>query len=271
MTYLAAKQLDGAGMIQRVVGLAREFLWRELRTRFAGSLSGGFWAVFQPLIQLGVYYFAFVFIFKVNVPGENPPGYLPFLAAGMWPWFAFSEAVVRATTVIHENAALIGKVAVPRAVLVFASVAASFLVHLTGFVFIIVILCFTTNDIDLAGIAPALLLLVPLFVFALGLALLLSAVQVFIRDLAQVLSQLMTLLMFAAPILYSRTAMPEQFRAAMDLHPFTFYAESSRALLLDYGHFSYLRLLIAVVVALAMLLIGFWAFRRLDSHFEDFL
>lgn len=227
--------------------------------------------MFQPLIQLGVYYFAFVFIFKVSVPGENPPGYLAFLAAGMWPWFAFSEAVVRATTVIHENAALIGKVAVPRAVLVVASVAASFLVHLTGFVFIILVLAFTTHDIDWVGIVPALLLMLPLFVFGLGLALLLSAVQVFIRDLAQVLSQLMTMLMFAAPILYARTAMPEQFRAAMDFHPFTFYAESSRALLLGYGDFSFARLAAALAVALVMLLIGYSAFRRLDSHFEDFL
>ena len=258
-------------MIRQVSGLAREFLWRELRTRFAGSISGGLWAVFQPLIQLGVYYFAFVFIFKVSVPGENPPGYLAFLAAGMWPWFALSEAVVRATPVIHENAALIGKVAIPRAVLVFASVAATFLVHLTGFVFIIAALALTSNDIDLVGIIPTLLLMIPLFVFGLGLALLLSAVQVFVRDLAQVLSQLMTMLMFAAPILYARSAMPEQFRAAMDLHPFTFYAESARALLLDYGDFSFVRLATAIVIALVMLLVGYWTFRRLDSHFEDFL
>ncbi len=258
-------------MMKRVAGLIREFLVRELRTRFAGSISGGLWAVFQPLIQLAVYYFAFVFIFKVSVPGDNPPGYLAFLAVAMWPWFAFSEAIIRATTVIHENSALIGKVAVPRVVLVVASVSASFLVHLTGLVFIIGVLACATNDIHLVGILPALLLMIPLYVFALGLAMVLSAVQVFIRDLSQVLTQVVTLLMFAAPILYARTAMPEQFRAAMDLHPFTFYAESSRALLLDYGSFSAMRLLTAIVVALLTLLIGYWAFRRLDPHFEDFL
>ena len=73
------------------------------------------------------------------------------------------------------------------------------------------------------------------------------------------------------PILYARTAMPEQFRSLMDLHPFTFYAESSRALLLDYGNFSALKLLSAVAIALLTLLIGYLAFRRLDPHFEDFL
>ena len=258
-------------MLKRAVGLTREFLLRELRTRFAGSISGGLWAVLQPLIQLAVYYFAFVFIFKVSVPGENPPGYLAFLAVAMWPWFAFSEAIVRATTVIHENSALIGKVAVPRAVLVVASVSASFLVHLTGFVFIIGVLALSSNDIDLVGILPALLLLIPLFVLALGMALLLSAVQVFIRDLSQVLTQVVTLLMFAAPILYARSAMPERFRSAMDLHPFTFYAESSRALLLDYGNFSSTRLLTAIAIASVTLLVGYWSFRRLDPHFEDFL
>lgn len=263
--------LRADGAVSSTLGLVKEFLLRELRTRFAGSISGGLWAVFLPLIQLGVYSFAFVHIFKGVVPGENPPSYLAFLATAMWPWFALSESVVRATTVIPENAALIGKVAIPRPVLVIASVSASFLVHFVGFMFILAALYALGTPLQLARLVPALLLFVPLFALALGVAFLLSAIQVFVRDLAQALGQLMTLMMFAAPILYARASMDERFHAMMDLHPFTFYAESSRSLILGYGQFDPMKLLIAIGVALLVLLMGYRVFRRLDSHFEDFL
>lgn len=251
--------------------LVGEFLGRELRTRFAGSLSGGLWAILQPLIQLGVYAFAFVHIFKQTVPGENPPTFLAFLAVAMWPWFAFSESVVRACTVVHENAALIGKVAIPRPVLVVASVGATFLLHMTGFLFILAVLALLGNPLNMLGIVPAVLLFVPMFALALGLAFIVSAIQVFIRDLGQAIGQLMQLLMFAAPVLYARSTMPERFQSFLDLHPFTFYAEAYRSLVLGYGSFDLSKLGIASAVSMVSLLLGYWLFRRLDPHFEDFL
>lgn len=121
------------------------------------------------------------------------------------------------------------------------------------------------------GLPGALLLYIPLFVLSIGFALFLSAFQVFVRDLAQALGQLMTLLMFSAPVLYARATLPENYRALMDLHPFTFYAEAFRSLLIDYGSFSFERLLFASILALVVFFSGYWVFRRLDAHFEDFL
>ena len=110
------------------LSLALHFIRRDIRNRYLGSFSGGLWALLQPLIQLAVYGFVFVYVFKARVPGADAPGYVPFLALGLWPWTAFAEGVTRATTAIQDNAALIGKVALPRAVLVFAAVASSFLI-----------------------------------------------------------------------------------------------------------------------------------------------
>jgi len=251
--------------------LTLRFFQRELRNRFSGSFSGGLWALFQPLIQLAVYAFVFVHVFKTRIPGADAPGYVPFLVTALWPWTAFSEAIVRSTTTIQDNAALIGKVALPREILVVASVASSFAVHLTGFIAILIVLIVAGKGIVVAGLVPAILLYIPLFALTLGLALLLSAVQVFVRDLVQALGQLMTLLMFAGPIFYDRTQFPENLRGWFDLNPFTFYAESFRALLLHYGTFDWMRFAIALGIALIVLLIGHRVFRRLDSHFEDFL
>lgn len=251
--------------------LTLRFFQRDLRNRFAGSFSGGLWALLQPLIQLAVYAFVFVHIFKARVPGADAPGYIPFLVSALWPWTAFSEALLRSTTAIQDNAALIGKVALPREVLVLSSVCTSFAVHITGFVAIVVILALTRDDVWLPGLAAALPLYVPLFALALGLALLFAALQVFVRDLVQVLTQLLPLLMFGAPVFYDRASLSENLRPWFDLNPFTFYAESFRAVLLGYGTFGFGRLALALLVAGAALLLGRWVFRRLDPHFEDFL
>lgn len=254
-----------------VATLTLRFFQRELRNRFAGSFSGGLWALMQPLIQLAVYAFVFVQVFKARVPGAGAPGYVPFLVTALWPWTAFSESLVRSATAVHDNAALIGKVALPREVLVFASVASSFAVHLTGFVAILLVLAAAGQGVDAVGILPAILLFVPLFALALGLALMLSAVQVFVRDLVQALGQLLTLLMFAAPVFYDRSLLPERMRGWLDLNPFTFYADAFRVVLLHHGSVSLARIAVAVAIAALVLLIGHRVFRRLDPHFEDFL
>ena len=153
------------------VALTLRFLRRELRNRFAGSFSGGLWALFQPLIQLAVYAFVFVHVFKARVPGADAPGYVPFLVTALWPWTAFSEALLRSTTAIQDNAALIGKVALPREVARrWRASASSFIVHLVGFVAIVLVLAVERDRYRIcSGLLPALVLYVPLFVFALGL------------------------------------------------------------------------------------------------------
>jgi lipopolysaccharide transport system permease protein len=251
--------------------LTLRFIARELKNRFAGSFSGGLWALFQPLLQLAVYSFVFVYVFKARLPGADAPGYVPFLVTALWPWTAFAEAVLRATTAIQDNAALNVKVALPREVLVLARVCASFAIHAAGFIAIVLVLWLAGRGIHPAGILPALALYLPLFALALGFALLFAAIQVFVRDLVQALGQLLPLAMFAAPVFYDRTLLPERFQGLLDLNPFTFYAEAFRALLLGHGVFSPLRLLVALVIAALVLLVGHRLFRRLDPHFEDFL
>ncbi|GAA0714260.1 ABC transporter permease [Dokdonella soli] len=251
--------------------LTLRFFRRELSNRFAGSFSGGLWALFQPLLQLAITSFVFVNVFKARVPGADTLGYVPFLATALWPWTAFAEAVLRSTTAIQDNAALIGKVALPREILVLASVGTSFAIHIVGFVVIVLVLAFAGQGIHLAGLLPALLLYLPLAALALGIALISASVQIFVRDLVQALGQLLPLLMFGAPVYYDRAQLPERFRGWLDFNPFTFYAESFRALLLDHGSFNFRHLAIALVIAAAALPIGHRLFRRLDPHFEDFL
>ncbi len=275
MTEAEAKSEPRQGLtprIQHAWRLFRHFLTRDLKNRFLGSFSGGLWALIQPLVQLAIYAFVFVHIFKARVAGAGETGgYVPFLVVAMWPWTAFSEAILRSATAITENASLIGKVPMPRAVPVLATVVASFLLHGAGFIAIVLVLPLFGYTMHLAWLPLALVLLLVLMMLALGLALLAAAIQVFVRDLVQVLTQLLMLAMFAAPIFYSRAMIPERYQPIIDLHPYTWYAGAYRDMLLR-GQMPNLSAFVGVVlVAVVLLFLGWWVFHRLDPHFEDYL
>ena len=254
-----------------VLRLALHFIRRDLRNRYLGSFSGGLWALLQPLAQLAVYSFVFVYVFKAKVPGSDAPGYVPFLALALWPWNAFAEGLSRATTAIQDNAALIQKVAMPRAVLVFAAVAASFLVQGIGFLAIIAALFAFGVPIDPLGIPLVAMAYVQLFALALGIAFIFAAVQVFVRDLSAALPQLLMIWMFASPVFYARESLPEAYRGWMALNPFTHYPEFVRGVLLHTPVPTMAADALALASAMIALAVGWAVFRRLDPHFENFL
>jgi len=253
------------------LSLVLHFIRRDLRNRYLGTFSGGLWALVQPLVQLAVYGFVFVYVFKAAAPGANAPGFVPFLALGLWPWTAFSEGLSRATTTIQDNAPLIRKIAMPREVLVCAAVASAFLIHGLGFCAIAVALWMFGVPIDLVSLPFALLTFAQLFLLGLGFAFLFAALQVFVRDLSPALPQLLMLWMFASPIFYARDSFPEQYRAWFQLNPFAHYPESLRASMLHFGSIGWRADAIALLVALGVLVAGWAVFRRLNPHFEDFL
>jgi lipopolysaccharide transport system permease protein len=255
------------------MALAAHFIRRDLRNRYLGSLSGGVWALLQPLVQLAIYGFVWAYVFKMRLPAgdSSPATVVPFLALGVWPWNAFAESITRSATVIADNAGLIGKVALPRGVLVIASASSSFLLHGFGFVAVLLVLRLLGMPLNLVALPLALLVFAQMFVLALGFAFLFAAVHVFVRDLAQVLAQAMPLWMFLSPVLYSREFLPAAYRGWFDFNPFAFYPECFRALLLGMGTVDAATAALALLLAVVVCALGYAVFRRLDSRFEDFL
>ncbi len=246
-------------------------LIREIRSRYINSAGGLVWALVLPLALLAIYAFVFVHVFKVRVPGADLTGFVPFLAIVFWPWTAFAEGLSRGAVAITENQALIGKVALPHAVLVLASSSAAFVLNLIGYLAVLVVLAALGTPIHLAGAGAAAWVLVQIFALMVGLAFVCSAVQVFIRDLAHALQPLLVLWFFATPILYSIEMMPERFRPWFAWNPFVHFAAALRAGLLEGSWLPGPADWIVAFAVVGVLIGGYLFFRRLSPRFEDFL
>ena len=254
---------------ERDRALFLNFFTRELTTRYLGSATGLAWAVLHPLALLGVYHFVFTTVFRAgNFDGKS---FLVFVAVALWPWLAAQEALVRATVSLGGYAALIRKVAFPHEIIVYASVGATLALQFAGYLVVLVALKAFGEPLRFEGLLLAVPLWIVLAIAVMGLALLLSALQVFIRDVEHVLMPLLMITMYLTPILYPLTLVPENVRPWVAANPFGWLVARLRDALLD-GRLSLQWTdAVALAVALALFCAGRWVFRRLSPHFEDFL
>ena len=244
---------------------------RQIRQDYLENLTGFAWLILQPLILLAVYAFVFSTIFKARIPEAADIGFVPYLAVAFWPWTAFSEAILKANSSITANAALIGKVAFATEQIPLATVTATFIMHLIGYIAVLIVLQLMGTSIHWLYLLLVLPIMLLMWVFACAIALFSSAIQVFVRDLAQILPPLMTFWFFTTPILYSASYLPESVQQLAQLNPMAWFVARLRELLL-FGEINFGLTALLIVLFIAVF---FWAslrfFRRFSGHFEDFL
>ena len=250
--------------------LLLNFVLRDIKTRYVGSYSGLGWAFLQPLILLAVYHFVFTVIFKVKFPDLGQAGFITFLAVVLWPWLMFQEAVQRSIMTIQSNAGLIRKVAFPRELLIYATAIAAFVIHLAGYFLVLVILYLAGEPIQFKGILLAVPMLFALFLIAIGLGLILSAMQVVIRDIEHITGPFFMVLFYITPILYPLSFVPEGLRSVALWNPIAVISERLRDALLT-GAMPGGSDLVIIIGAGIFLFLGNLFFQRIAPHFEDFL
>ena len=245
------------------------FFRRELTARYLGSITGLAWSLLHPLALLAVYYFVFTTVFRAS--GFAGHSFLAFVAVALWPWLAAQEALQRATVSLASYGGLIRKVAFPHEIVVYASVAATLTLQFAGYLVVLAVLAAMGEPVRFEGLLVTLPLWIVLAVAVIGLSLLLSALQVFVRDVEHVLMPLLMIMMYLTPILYPISLVPEGLRRWVAANPFAWLVDRLRSALLD----GKLRLEwsdgIAIVVAVAVFAAGRAVFLRLSPHFEDFV
>lgn len=179
---------------------------RELKGRYRGSALGFLWTFLNPLLLLCVYALVFSVYFRVQM--EN---YAVFMFTGLLPWVYFSSALNEGAGAITDGGSLVTKVLFPQQVLPCVKVVS----NLANFVLSLPILAIfmLASGVPLTIHLVAFVIVVAVHtIFTMGLVLLLSALNVFLRDTRHILNNLLTLWFFLTPILYPVTQVPENYR-----------------------------------------------------------
>lgn len=243
---------------------------REIRNRYLNSGMGVIWLFLNPVLQLTIYYFVFEKIFQVKFNTLAGQDFIAFVALGLWPWVAFSEGLLSGTNAIDKHQDLLKKMSLPRTLLVLIEVTVPYLIHLLGFIFVLLILMlFLGQSIHLLLLPLVLVVYAFQLLLCVGLSLALSSVQVFLKDVAQALTPIMMVWFYLTPIIYPAHLIPAALQSLLALNPMANVVELYRDVLLNGGLGTLGAWSGLVVSTLFFLLLGLLLFRRLSPRFED--
>jgi ABC-2 type transport system permease protein len=247
--------------------LLAALLVKDLQVRYRGSVLGFFWSLLTPLLMMGI--FTVVFSVMLRFRTESVP-YPLYVIAGYLPWMFLGSSLLAAARCLpaHEN--LVKKVYMPRMILPLVAVLSN-LVHFVLAVAVMLIV----SPVAGGKVASALLLLPAALVtqgfLVLGLALFLSALNVFYRDVVHLLEVAVLAWFYLCPVFYPVSMIPAVLRKWYDLNPMVAILEMYRAALLGMPVPAARSLLYAGLVGLACLLAGTAVFVRLDDEFPKAL
>ncbi|MGB3722930.1 MAG: ABC transporter permease [Pacificimonas sp.] len=245
--------------------LLRFLVLRSIKVRYAQSVLGFGWAVIQPLMQMFVFTIIFGTLIGVKSDGEN---YAVFAFAALVPWTYFSNALTQATSSLTANANLISKIYFPRLILPLSEVSARLIDFLIGMAMLLIMLLFY-------GVTPTFgWLLVPGLVIIMiltsaGAAFWLSALSVQYRDVNYASTFMVQILMYASPVVYSTSIVPEAYQRLYALNPMVGVIDGFRSILLGGTPLRPDLIGIGAVVSLVLFVSGALYFQRRQHVFAD--
>jgi lipopolysaccharide transport system permease protein len=244
--------------------LIYSFTLRDIKIRYKQTALGFLWAIIQPLFMMII--FTFFFGNLAQIPSENVP-YPLFVLAGLLPWTLFSEGLTRSTMSTVQNANIMTKVYFPRIIMPISGVLSPLVDFAVSISILVVMMAYY-------GFVPTLnVVFLPLFILlalatSLGVGLWLSALNVKYRDFQYTVPFIIQLWLFASPVVYPASLLPESVRFLYGLNPMAGVIEGFRWALLGTGTPSGL-VLVSVTVVIALLISGGFYFRRMEQYYAD--
>lgn len=237
---------------------------RELRGRYKGSVLGFLWTYINPLCQVIVYSLVFRVIFRVNIEK-----FYLYLIIGMMPWTFFSSSVQGGATCIRAQADMVKKIYFPREVIPISYVTSTFVNMLLSFIIVFLAVLVSGFGINFKVIGYLPLIMVIQYIFVLGLALIVSSITVYFRDLEQIVSVIMMAWIYVTPIMYNVEYVPEIYRKYIVINPMTPIVEIYHQVL--YYRMTPTRnyLLLACGASLLSFVIGVVLFACIDKNFAE--
>ena len=240
------------------------FIWRDVKVRYKQTVLGFLWVIIQPLFMMVI--FTFFFGKLAGIPSDNVP-YPLFVLAALLPWALFSEGITRSTLSMVSNAAIMTKVYFPRLIMPLSGVISPLVDFIMSMSVLVVMMVYY-------GYVPTLMVVfLPIFIvlamatsFSVGIWA--SALNVKYRDFQYTIPFLIQIWLFASPVVYPSSLLPESLQFLYNLNPMVAVIEGFRWVLLGTeapgsGTF------ISVGLVIALLISGLFYFRRMEQYYSD--
>lgn len=246
--------------------MLKNLVKRDIRGRYKGSALGFIWNFVLPLVQILVMVIVFGAIFKNQVP--NYPLYM---ISGMVIWIWFSESISETSGVLVGNSELLKKIYFPRAILPISTVISKMINFLILLLFAIIVMVVMKHEVTINLLFLPIIIVIS-YVMILGLSLILSALDVFLRDVQYIISALLMAWIWATPIMYmTSTINNELLNTVCKYNPMTYFVEMFHDVLYLGIAPNLENLLIALAIAVVALVVGVIVFRQLEGKFAEVL
>lgn len=243
----------------------------ELLNQFARSRMGGLWMLIHPLVMVAIYAFVLSAVLRARLEGiSSQYAYAIYLTSGILAWALFNDILTRCLNLFVSNANLLKKMVVPKVTLPLIALGAAVINNLMLFAAILVIFALLGHWPTPALLWLPLLTLI-LVMLALGLGLIVAVLNVFIRDVAQVVPIVLQILFWFTPILYPVVIIPEHLRHWLIFNPLYPLISGYQSVLAYQQSPALLPVLAVGALALALCLLGFWLVRRASAEMVDVL
>lgn len=239
--------------------------WRDIKVRYKQTALGASWAILQPLLSMLI--FTLIFGILAKIPSDGLP-YPLFAYCALLPWQLFVYALTQSSNSLIENARLISKVYFPRLVVPLASVVAGVVDFFIAFS-ILILLMFYYGVVPTWGVLALPFFLILALGAAMSVGLWMSALNVKYRDVRYTIPFLAQAWMFATPIVYPSSMIPEAWRWLYGLNPMAGVVEGFRWALLGTNILHLPLILVSATVVVIGLVGGLYYFKRMEKMFAD--
>ena len=240
-------------------------VYRDIKTRYAQSILGIGWAVIQPFFSMIVFTIIFGKLAKINSDGVP---YFIFSYSALVPWTYFSGALSGSSSSLVGSANMLKKIYFPRLVIPLAPVISKLIDFSIAF-FILIIMMIYEGYYPGANLVFLPILIVLMMLTSAGIGMVLTALAVQYRDVNYGIGFLIQLMMYAAPVIYPASNIPEKFMFLYGLFPMVGVIEGFRAILLQTRTVPWDFIYTGYIVAFTTFTYGAYYFKRMEKHFSD--
>lgn len=252
--------------------LLGQLVKREIQQRYQGSVLGILWSILVPVLMLIIYTFFFseVFQAKWNIDVDDKYQFALVLFCGLSAFNLVSEVMSRSTGLIVMNTNYVKKVIFPLEILPIATVFSSLFNCVISYAILIVAKIIIYHNAS-STLYMIFIPFIPLLILSGGLGLLISAISVYLKDVGNVISVLVTVLMYVSPIFFPLDSVPDNFKVMCEINPMTYIIENFRNVVLYGQGVNWNYFLVSCGIALGIYLIGKEVFMRAKEGFADVL